>query len=135
MSRACGHGSFPLTRLRCSVRLLRSASMCLALSQVSLHREVCPRLSDSNLPTEWTHTHTHFAETGQSRSEFVQRNRRAHLATTSSLWRSSADTLSGSSFLMSTKSSSTDCGCRKQTSGVPRAVNTSKNEYLGESHF
>lgn len=34
--------------------------------------------------------------------------REAHLATTSSLWRSSADTLSGSSFLMSTKSSSTD---------------------------
>lgn len=34
----------------------------------------------------------------------------AHLATTSSLWRSSADTLWGSSFLISTKSSSTDWG-------------------------
>merc|ERR1712002_1311926 len=52
--------------------------MCLALSQQSLDREVCPRLRDSNL------------------------------ATTSILWRSSADMLWGSSFLISTKSSSTD---------------------------
>lgn len=46
------HGSLPLRRLCCSIRPLRSMSMCLALSQVSLHREVCPRLRDSNLPTE-----------------------------------------------------------------------------------
>lgn len=46
------HGSFPLTFLCCSIRLRRSASMCLALSHVSLHRDVCPRLRDSNLPTQ-----------------------------------------------------------------------------------
>lgn len=45
----CDHGSFPLTCRCCSTRLLRCMSMCLALSQVSLHRDVCPRLSDSNL--------------------------------------------------------------------------------------
>lgn len=55
----------------------------------------------------------------------------AHLATTSSLWRSSADTLSGSSFLISTKSSSTDCGCQKQTADVPGLMGT-KNDYLSE---
>lgn len=45
----CDHGSLPLTCRCCSTRLLRCMSMCLALSQVSLHRDVCPRLSDSNL--------------------------------------------------------------------------------------
>lgn len=45
----CDHGSLPLTCRCCSTRLLRCTSMCLALSQVSLHRDVCPRLSDSNL--------------------------------------------------------------------------------------
>lgn len=53
-----------------------------------------------------------------------------HLATTSSLWRSSADTLSGSSFLISTKSSSTAWGHQKKMAdfslktGLP---STSKN--------
>ena len=46
------HGSLPLTHWCCSIRLLRSMSMCLARSQLSLVREVCPRLRDSNLPTE-----------------------------------------------------------------------------------
>lgn len=45
----CDQGSLPLTCRCCSTRLLRCMSMCLALSQVSLHRDVCPRLSDSNL--------------------------------------------------------------------------------------
>lgn len=48
----CDHGSLPLTHLCCSTRLLRSASMCLALSQLSLDRDVCPRLRDNNLQTE-----------------------------------------------------------------------------------
>lgn len=43
------YGSLPLTCRCCSMRLLRCTSMCLALSQVSLHKVVCPRLSDSNL--------------------------------------------------------------------------------------
>lgn len=74
----CGHGSFPLTRLCCSVRLLRSVSMCLALSHVSLHREGCPRLKDSNLPRQ---TQAHFTENRhrfgpptRSSSECVGRN-------------------------------------------------------------
>lgn len=52
MSFDSDHGSLPLTHWCCSIRLLRSMSMCLARSQLSLVREVCPRLRDSNLPTE-----------------------------------------------------------------------------------
>lgn len=53
----------------------------------------------------------------------------AHLATTSSLWRSSAETLSGSSFLMSTKSSSTDCRTtEKQSRPLTKTRQTSQSE-------
>lgn len=53
-----------------------------------------------------------------------------HLATTSSLWRSSADTLSGSSFLISTKSSSTAWGRQKKIADFSLKtglLSTSKN--------
>lgn len=47
------HGSLPLMLLCCSSRLLRSVSVCLARSQVSLDRDVCPRLRDNSL---WTYS-------------------------------------------------------------------------------
>lgn len=63
------------------------------------------RLSQAERQQPVSHTHrlqtTPSSSVGYSETE-------AHLATTSSRWRSSADTLSGSSFLMSTKSSSID---------------------------
>lgn len=77
----CDQGSLPLTCRCCSTRLLRCMSMCLALSQVSLHRDVCPRLSDSNLSNRdtvsATQTSQDFTRVGKELGSSEEQKRRA----------------------------------------------------------